>query len=272
MEKRAITRSANALLPGSGFVEQKLTSPRAALDAFFARVSLQPRGVETVSVERAFGRVLARDAVAPADAPAAARSAMDGFALRAACAPGEFAIAGEVRMGEGPGREVAAGEALRIPTGGTLPHGADAVVPIEQARCADSRLYVADRIGAGENVIAAGADVRRGETVVCAGTRIGSAHAGALAALGFAEAAVFVRPVFGVLSSGDELVPAGSAAPPGAVFDSNRYAIAASLEAMGALPRHYPIAGDEPGECERALHEALRDCDGVAITGGSSVG
>lgn len=223
-------------------------------------------------IECAFGRVLASDVVADADAPPAPRSAMDGFAIRAASAPGDFTVAGEVRMGDAAARAISAAEALRIPTGGTLPPGADAVVPIEEAHCEGARLQVAGRVAAGDNVIAAGADVRRGETVLRAGTRVGSAQAGALASLGAAGVLVFGCPKVGVLSSGDELVPPAAPAPPGSVRDSNRYAIAASLEAMGARPHHYPIVGDEPGECERALAGALNECDAVAITGGSSVG
>lgn len=197
---------------------------------------------------------------------------MDGFAVRAESVPGNLTIAGEVRVGAVPDAAISAAQAVRIPTGGTLPAGADAVVPIEKARCEGSLLHVADRVAAGDNVVPAGADVRRGDLVVRGGTRVGSAQAGALAALGLAEVEVYRRPVVGVLSSGDELIPAGSALRPGAVFDSNRYAVAASLEAMGARPRHYPTVRDDPGECERALAEALRECDAVAITGGSSVG
>lgn len=249
-----------------------MLSPRDALDAFFSAVSLAPPRDELVPIELAFRRVLAFDAAARADVPAAARSAMDGFALAAGSAPGQFTIVGEVRMGEIPQRTVSASEALRIPTGGTLPCGADAVVPVEDARTDGEMLHVGVRVGAGDNVIPAGADVRRGEVVVRAGTRVGSAQAGALAALGLAKVSVYRRPLVGVLSSGDELVLAGTSALPGTVFDSNRYAVAASLEAMGAHPRHYPIVGDESGACERALTEALRDCDAVAITGGSSVG
>jgi molybdopterin molybdotransferase len=83
---------------------------------------------------------------------------------------------------------------------------------------------------------------------------------------------VYARPVVGVLSTGDELVEPSEMPGPGQVRDSNRYAIAGALLAMGAQPRHYPKVGDEPGELETMLAKALDECDAVAVTGGSSVG
>jgi molybdenum cofactor synthesis domain-containing protein len=271
MEKRAITQPANALLPGAQFATDKLASPREALAAFFARVTLPAPATEHVALDRSFGRVLAQLCEADDDYPNSARSAMDGFALRAAETPGEFALETGVRMGETPGT-IARARATPIPTGGVLPAGADAVVPIEDAYVSGTTLRVGDRIAAGENVIPPGADMRRGETILRAGTRIAAPQAGVLATLGIVDVPVYRRPVVGVLSSGDELVAASARPAAGRVRDSNRYAIAASLRAMGAQPRHYPRITDEPGECESALAAALRDCDAVAMSGGSSVG
>jgi molybdopterin molybdotransferase len=272
MEKRAIMQPLNALLPGAGFATEKLLAPRQALVAFLSRVRLASPSIERVSLDDAFGRVLARQVDADDEYPNATRSAMDGFALLAAATPGDFAIAGEVRMGEALDASIARAQTLRIPTGGVLPSGADAVVPIEEALVEDSTAHVAIAVEAGANVVARGADMHRGQVVLTAGTRIGAPQAGVLAALGVTEVDVYRRPVFAVFSSGDEVIAASARPKPGQVRDSNRYAIAASLRAMGAQPRHYPNLADEAEAFEQGLSHALQECDGVAISGGSSVG
>jgi molybdenum cofactor synthesis domain-containing protein len=265
-------QSTNALLPGSGFDPEKLIAPRQAIVAFLSRVAVTPPGVESVGLDDAAGRVLARDVDAEDDYPSVPRSAMDGFAIAASATPGRFRIAGGVRMGAAVSTAIDASVALRIPTGGALPGGADAVVPIEEAAVTDELVEIRARIDAGTNVIQAGDDMRRGERILRRGQRIGSPQIGVLAALGVAEVEVYRRPLVGVLSSGDELVDVSQRLRPGEVRDSNRYAVAASLRAMGAAARHYPTLRDETGEFTRGLEAALEPCDAVVVTGGSSVG
>lgn len=271
MEKRAITRSANALLPGLGFDEKKLVAPRQALVTFFSHVTVPRPAVEQVAFERALGRVLAEDAIADDDYPSVRRSAMDGFAVRAASTPGSLEITGNVRMGYSE-LSLEDGCAVRIPTGGALPAGADAVVPIENATVSDKTVRIDCAVESGENAIEPGADMRRGERVLRAGVRIGAPHIGLFASLGMTQVAVYRQPVVGILSSGDEIVPPSQRPRPGEVRDSNRYAIAASLRAMGALARHYPTLTDEEQTFSDGLRATLDECDAVVVTGGSSVG
>lgn len=263
---------ANPLLPERGFAVERLLPPRQAIVAFFSRVNVAPPGIERVPFDDALGRVLAEPIVADDDYPAAPRSAMDGFAVRAEATPGSFEIAGDVAMGAAPARTVEGSAAWRIPTGGVLPAGADAVVPIEDARLAGTLFTVAAPLIAGENVVERGADMRRGEIVIGARRRIRAAEIGVLATLGVTTVAVYRRPTIAVFSSGDELVDPACRPKPGEVRDSNRHAVAASLRAMGALPRHYPTLRDEAAEFESALASALDECDAVVVTGGSSVG
>ncbi|MBV8284478.1 MAG: molybdopterin molybdotransferase MoeA [Candidatus Eremiobacteraeota bacterium] len=272
MERRAITRPANALLPGHGFDEEKLIAPRQAIVAYFSRAAIAPPQRECVALECAFGRVLAEDIAADDDYPNARRSAMDGYALRAAATPGTFALSAEVRMGRADGTPVAAGEAARIPTGGALPAGTDAVVPIEEAVDGDGVVSIGAAIEPGYNVIEPGQDMRRGEVMLHAGRRIGSPQLGVLATLGVTTVPVYRQPTVAVLSSGDEIVSPRERPLPGQVRDSNRYAVSASLEAMGARAMHYPTLRDDAGAFERGLRAALDECDALAITGGSSVG
>jgi molybdenum cofactor synthesis domain-containing protein len=271
MEKRAITRSVNALLPGRGFDEEKLVAPRQAIVTFFSRVAVAPPQIERVPFESAHGRVLAEDAIADDDYPSVCRSAMDGFAVRAASTPGSFDVAGGVSMGYSEAA-LPANAALRIPTGGALPEGADAVVPIENAVAGEGKVRIEQRVEPGANTIQPGDDMRRGERIVCAGRRIGSAHVGLFASLGIIDVPVYRQPSIAVLSSGDEIVDPAQSPLPGEVRDSNRYAIAASLRAMGAAVRHYPTLRDEDEAFQSGLRTALAECDAAIVTGGSSVG
>ncbi|MBV8374725.1 MAG: molybdopterin molybdotransferase MoeA, partial [Candidatus Eremiobacteraeota bacterium] len=206
------------------------------------------------------------------DYPSVRRSAMDGFAVVAAATPGRFRIAAGVRMGAAAAKSIDAGAAARIPTGGALPGGADAVVPIEEATVTNASVEIRARVDAGANVIEPGDDMRRGERILNSGRRIGAPQIGVLAALGVAEVPVYRRPIVAVLSSGDELVDVSRRPRPGEVRDSNRYAVAASLRAMGATARHYPTLRDESDAFACGLKAALEECDAVVVTGGTSVG
>jgi molybdenum cofactor synthesis domain-containing protein len=272
MEKRAIMQSINPLLPEVGFAEEKLLPPRQAIVAFFSRVALAPPGTERVALESALGRVLAEAIVADGDYPAAPRSVMDGFAIYAQAAPGEFNIVEDVQMGLAPERSITEQTATRIPTGGVLPAGANAVVPIENVRVSKNVLLVEESVEVGDNVAERGADMRRDEIVLRPRRRIRANEIGVLATMGVTAVPVYRRPVIAVLSSGDELVDPETRPRPGQIRDSNRYAMAASLRAMGAEPRHYPTLRDEAQEFESGLARALSECDAVVVTGGSSVG
>jgi len=254
------------------FDAKHLLPPNEALERYFARVALAAPATERVALDAARQRILARTIAADDDYPNSPRSAMDGFAVVAASTPGSLRLAGEVRIGAQPARALASGEAMRVPTGGALPDGADAVVPLEDAHVDGDEVRVRERVTAGDAVVARGSDMRAGETPLDAGRCIGSPELAVLATLGFAEISVYRRPVVAVISSGDEIV-APETRPLGArVRDSNRYALAASLEALGARVHHVPVVPDAAGALEAALCAALERCDAAVVTGGSSVG
>jgi len=251
---------------------ERLLPPRQAIVAFFSRVAIHTTAVEHVSLDDALGRVLAESIAADQDYPAARRSVMDGYAVRAEATPGEFAIVEDVRMGTSSGVAVSSETAARIPTGGILPDGADAVVPVEDAAADGLRVSVSTAVPAGENVAQPGADMREGEVVLQAHRRVRASEIAVLATLGVTRVPVYRKPLVAVFSSGDEIVEPDARPRLGEIRDSNRYAVAASLRAMGASPRHYPTLRDEASEFEAALERGLRECDAVVVTGGSSVG
>jgi molybdenum cofactor synthesis domain-containing protein len=257
---------------GFVFIEENLLSPADAVATYLARVAPAPRAPERVRLEDACGRILAESIVADADYPSAPRSAMDGFAIAAARAPGTFAIVGEIAMGRAWGGRLAPGETVRIPTGGVVPEGADAVVPVEDAQVASRSIALEAPLMPGENVNPRAGDMTAGTLVLKPGTRIGGPQLGVLATLGVTAVLVYPRPRIAVISSGDELVPPAMQPATGQVRDSNRYAIAGALQGMGAQPFHGPTVGDVPGALERALKRALAEADAAVLTGGSSVG
>ena len=160
----------------------ELTSVEDALDLVLARV--RPLPAEPVALADAAGRVLAEDAVAAIDLPRFASSAMDGFAVRSADTPGRLPVVARVAAGRPAGRALAPGEAMAISTGGVVPEGADAVVPIELVRDEGERVDVPQAAPEGANVRPRGGDVGAGDVVVAAGVPLTPSRLAALASSG----------------------------------------------------------------------------------------
>ena len=236
---------------------------------------VRPLEAERVPIERAAGRVLAEPAAAAVDLPPFPSSAMDGFALRAADtegAPVVLPIVARVAAGTPAPRPLAAGEAMAIATGGTVPEGADSVVPIELVEETDGRLSVGEPVPLGANVRGRGGDVGAGEEVLAPGTRLGAAQVGALAAAGVAEVRCAKRPRVGVLVTGSELRPPGEPLGPGQIYESNSLLLATALNRAGAVPAQLGVVADDAGEHRRAMERALLGFDMLVTSGGASVG
>ena len=261
-----------ALRPGATFDTELLLAPGEALETYHAAVAVCPPGTERVALNAAFGRVLARDAVAEASYPADDRSTMDGFAVRSADGVAPRRIAGTIRMGAAPPGPLHAGEAMRIPTGGVLPPGADAVLPVEDADERDGVVIPAEAPAPRAYFTPRGDDMAPGDVVLRAGRRVGAAELSVLATLGATAVEVFRRPKVAVVSTGDELVDATQRPGTGQVRDSNRWAIAGGLSALGCDVVHLPRAVDEVAAIRAGIAEGLRVADAVVLTGGSSVG
>jgi molybdopterin molybdotransferase len=227
---------------------------------------------ERVAIGEAVGRVLAEDMSAPAELPAFATSAVDGFAVRAADAGETLGVIGESAAGRPFAGGVERGTAARILTGGVLPAGADTVVMVEDVRLAGDTVTVPGDLRAGSNFHRPGADVKAGELVLSAGTQLGAAELGLAAALGFAEVEVRRRPRVALLSTGDELVEVGRKPGPGQITDSNRWALLAALREAGVDVRILGIGPDEPQALRRLVVDALGAADLLVTSGGVSVG
>ena len=232
---------------------------------------VRPLPGERVPVEAAAGRVLSEDARAAVDLPPFASSAMDGFALRAEDAPAKLSVAGAIAAGSPATRPLSPGEAMAIATGGAVPDGADAVVPIEDVVAQDNNIDVSSAIAHGAHVRPRGGDVRAGDVVVEAGTRLGPSQIGALAAAGVAEVSCGAPPSAAVLSTGTELRPPGSSLGAGQIYEANSFLLAAALASAGADVERLPVAEDDDSAHREALAHAL-EADLVVTSGGVSVG
>lgn len=243
-----------------------------ALDEAIATVlaRVEPLAAEPVALEAAAGRVLAADAVALVDLPPFDSSAMDGFALRSPDTPGRLPVVARIAAGRPALRPLPAGKAMAIATGGVVPDGADAVVPLENATEADGEIDVG-AVAAGTHVRRRGGDAAAGQTVIVAGTRLGPAQMGALAAAGVAEVRCALRPRVAVLATGTELRAPGEPLAPGEIYEANGTLLAAAAAAQGAhVERIEPVEDDE--RAHRAALEHALGADVVITSGGVSVG
>jgi molybdopterin molybdotransferase len=227
---------------------------------------------ESVPLEQAAGRILAEPARAVVDLPPFASSAMDGFAVRAKETPGELRVAEERAAAGSPAASaLGSGEAIAIATGGVVPEEADAVVPIEVVVTTDNTIQIAAGVAAGENVRPRGGDARSGDVVVAAGTRLGPAQLGALAAAGVAEVVCALRPRAAVIATGSELRRPGEPLERGQIYEANGVMLAAQLESAGAVVASVQVVADDVEAHRRALETAL-EYDLVLSSGGVSVG
>ena len=234
-----------------------------------ARVrALEP---EPVPLAEAAGRVLAADARAAVDLPPFASSAMDGFAVRAADTPGELPVVARSAAGSPAGQALRAGEAIAISTGGVVPEGADAVIPIEYVVEHDNSVEIPAAAQPGANVRPRGGDIRAGEVVCPAGMRLGAGQLGALAAAGLAELSCVRRPRVVVLTTGTELRPPGEPLGPGEVYEANGLMLAAALASAGATVERLPAVEDDLEAHRAAISRGLVG-DVLVTSGGVSVG
>lgn len=259
---------------------------REALALILSRVSILP--AEEVALSEALGRVLAAPAVAEDDLPPFANSSMDGYAVRAIDlasanpeAPVRLRVVGDIAAGASPTVEIGEGMAARIMTGAPLPRGADAVVPVEDTdepwrdaeRPLPEQVAIKRSLRPGDYVRYPGEDIHAGETVIAPGSALRPQEIGVLAALGLDRVMVVRRPRVGVLATGDELVEVSAPLSPGKIRNSNSYAQAAQVRALGGEPVELGIAKDKVADVRRKLEEAASlGVDLLISSAGVSVG
>jgi molybdopterin molybdotransferase len=230
-----------------------------------------------VAIDDAVGLALAEDVMAPESVPAFASSAMDGYALRSVDAntvPVRLRVVATTMAGDPPAAPLEAGEAVRIMTGAPLPVGADAVCMVEDSEASADGAFVEVRkeVSPGQHVRRPGEDVAEGALLFAAKTVLTPRHIGVLASVGLARVRCHRRPIVGVLSTGNELRPAGVRLGPGEIRESNRHLLLALLTEAGARSVDLGLVVDDEDLLVEHAAEASLGCDVVVTSGGVSVG
>src|SRR5690349_8830666 len=227
--------------------------------------------VERVPLERAGGRVLAEAARSVVDLPPFPSSAMDGFALRAADTPATLPVVFRIAAGRPSPRPLESGEAMGIATGGVVPDGADAVIPLEYVVENENTIEVRNRVEQGANLRPSGRDLGAGEAVVPAGMVLGASQLGALAAAGVAEVACGAVPRAAVLATGTELRRPGEPLEAGEVYEANGLILETQLRSAGASVERLAAVADDEDAHREAIARGLEH-DLLVTSGGVSVG
>ncbi len=278
-----------------------LSRPMEALQTFLEALPDKEPPAEEIETFSSVGRVLLEDVHSPHPLPEFPRSTVDGYALRARdtfgtsdAVPGYLTLIGEVPMGDTPAFLISPGSCALIHTGGMLPDGADAVIMLENTQLVNKRnngnsgnvkegiqlepvpplensdIEITRAVAVGENVIRVGEDVVAGQIVLEKGIRIRPAEIGGCMALGIVKIRVAIKPIIGIISTGDEVVSPNQKPHLGQVRDINSYSLAALIEKAGGKPILYGIIPDKLELMKSTAEKALNECDGVVITAGSS--
>jgi molybdopterin molybdotransferase len=251
----------------SGF--RTKTGIQDALDIFLG--SFRPlETTEAIPLEEADGRVLCHDVVAPRDVPHYDRSAMDGYAVRAADTFGSSREAGVFLRLTADGR-LGRGECRPMHTGSPIPEGADAVVMIENTEAMGSQIEVLGQVSPGQNVGARGEDVAKGQSVFVVGRQLKPSDVGLLASMGYTKVDVYRRPCVLIIPTGEEIVPRGVEPQAGEMNESNGVMNFLYVKRYGGEPRVHEIVVDDKAKIAAALKEGTA-YDLIVTTGGSSVG
>jgi molybdenum cofactor synthesis domain-containing protein len=258
-----------------------ILSREDALARFEAELFPRSIASKRQTLADALGQALVDDVVSPIDVPPFDRSNVDGFAVRSA----DLASAGEatpvrivlndeiIACGTAPMQSVSSGTATSISTGGPVPRGADAIAMVEHTQSiGDGAIEIRRAASPGQFVSYAGSDIARGETLLRAGTVIGSREIGMLAACGIAEVSVARRPRVAVISTGDELVQPGLPLRPAAIYDTNGAIVTSAIRENGGDPVFLGAIPDVERELESVMRNALDSSDMLVLSGGTSKG
>ncbi len=261
-----------------------MISVEQALEKILSQVNiLEP---EEKHILDCLGQVLAENVYSDIDIPPMANASMDGYAVIAQDTrtggpnnPVVLSVIGELAAGALPQVSIKRGEAIRIMTGAPIPEGADAVVKFEDTDEAErkpggvkpTRVAIMTEVKSGTNIRPAGEDISKGSIALSEGTILHPAAIGVLASTGRVSVKVIRRPVVAVIATGDELVEPGQTLPPGHIYNSNAYGLAALVRRYGGIPKILGIAKDTKKDLEAKVRQGL-NADLVLTSGGVSHG
>jgi molybdopterin molybdotransferase len=264
-----------------------------ALEVVMNSISGKPLGTERVEIDRALNRVLAEDVAADRDIPPFNKSAMDGYACRRADLENELTIIETIPAGNEPQKAIGKNQCSKIMTGAVVPEGADCVIMVE-----DTTMRVDNKIRftplenpesqnkhkakspltgfigehSTDNICFKGEDIKKGDIVLRAGTKISAQHIAVLASVGCTKPLVAVKPRIGIIATGDELVEHEKKPAPFQIRNSNGPQITAQVTSAGAKAINYGIAADTEEALDSMVKKAMEENNVVIFSGGVSMG
>jgi molybdopterin molybdotransferase len=250
---------------------QKLTLTDETLQTWFSALQVGKPKVAEVPLRDALGRVLAEDLIAHESLPRFDKSAMDGYAVKS----GDLAGASQskpVVLKLTQVDRVGAKEAKQVWTGNPIPEGADAVVMLENTQKRGEELEVWSQLALWTNISKIGEDIKKGDLLVKAYTRLNPYSMGLAAALGHTSLKVAAKPRIAIVATGNEITEVGTQRASNQIYDSNKTMVAAMCHELGAETTDLGIAKDNTDEIAEKIKGALKTHDAVITTGGTSVG
>lgn len=226
---------------------------------------------ESISIDAASGRIVARDVVSPLDVPPFERSAMDGYAVRATDLPSSLPIVGYVAAGEAP-PPLLPHHAMRVFTGAPIPPGADTVVEQEKVRAEQGMAVIERSYPVGRNISRRGSDVPHGHTLLSVGHRLTPFDIGQLASVGVTDVPVFRRPHVLLITTGNELKQPGQSLAYGQIYDANQTLFRSLFDQWGVDVTTTTVVTDDLQSVRSAFDRDLSPFDFILTTGGVSVG
>ena len=256
-------------------IYSKAVHPDKALERILSRVPrLKP---ERVKVSQAFGRILSEPVFSNLDLPPFDKSAMDGFACVDDDESASLEVVETIPAGHRPRKTIVAGTCARIMTGAMIPEGTGRVISrecveeIESGTGSKKMITIKIREDWG-NICYQGEDLKKGQRVLEAGTKIRQQEIALLSAVGCSTVSVSSLPRVGIISTGSELLKPGKKIGPAQIFDSNGPQLANQVSSTPALCIPYGIVKDDPERIRKVFSQAFRECDLVIISGGVSMG
>ncbi|MEM2902059.1 MAG: molybdopterin molybdotransferase MoeA [Candidatus Bathyarchaeia archaeon] len=234
---------------------------------------------ETVSLERAVGRVLAEDVTSKLDIPQTDRSLVDGYALKSVDTlnassknPVMLRVVGKLYPSSPPTEcSILTKQTAYVTCGAPIPRGADSVIKIENTVPHNGEIEIRHVIKAGENVAQAGEDVRVGSLALKIGEVLRPQDVGFLAGIGLKAVKVFKKPRVAIISTGDELFELSKLDSSG-IVDNYALIVSSLISELGGVAIRLGIAPDELSEIKKKIDEALQEADIIVTIGGCSVG
>ena len=256
---------------------KSLEEAKRIIDSIDVRIS-----EEEIDLYDALSRIVFEDIISPIDVPSFDRASMDGYAVLAEDTfyaddqnPVRLKLKGEISAGQKSDLSIQGGTCVGIATGAPVPYGSNAVVMVEYTDINDKcgEIDIFRSCVPGENIMAAGADIMRGETVIRRGTKLTQRETGVLAAIGLERVLVYKKPKVAIISTGDEIIEPGMALEFGKIYDVNSQAISDSVREAGGEPNYLGIVQDDFDALNRKITEIiLMDYDIVLTSGGTSAG